>query len=122
MRWAAYFFVALSSACPGAGTVKAALGLMIGPPASVAGPGSRTCTYSANGVPNGVVLVYRRAGALHGTPVAGLGDAATTWTAGTGPFAAVSVAVQKGARELDLTAIASPVRVEALARRLLPTL
>jgi hypothetical protein len=108
--------------CPGAATIRQALGLTIGRPASVVGPGARTCSYSANGVPTGVVLVFRRAGALHGTPLVGLGDAATTSTSGAGPFAAVTVSVRRRSRELDLTAVAPLARVEALARRLLRTL
>jgi hypothetical protein len=119
--------------CPSAAKVNAALGTTLTTPKSKVNGSVTVCTYSSSSNPQsalirnqtGMTAALRSASRAgfdqHGEPtvtVSGLGDSAFSSTIGSASFTENTVVVEKGTRELLVTANAPLSQVQALAAQL----
>jgi hypothetical protein len=120
--------------CPSAASVNSALGTTVSAPKSTVRGTVTVCTYS-QGANSQQVLIRLQTGMTpalrtasragfdqHGEPtvtVTGLGDAAFSSTIGTGQYADNTIVVEKGTKELLVTALAPLASVQSLAASLL---
>jgi hypothetical protein len=123
--------------CPGASKVNAALGTTLSTPTRKVNGAVTICTYSSGSnsqaalirSETGMTAALRTASRSgfdqHGEPtmtVSGLGDSAFSSTIGSGSFTENTIVVEKGSKELLVTAGASLEQVQALAAKLLASL
>ena len=129
-----------SAAAPSCGLVsasviKSVLGVTVGPLKATTSHGETYCSYSVGGVPDALHVVFdlnTKRPAFDATSasapfpgkktIAGVGDAAYTYSLGSGTFGTTTLSLIKGTTELTITAASTLAKEKTLARRLLPSL